>query len=105
MPLSHFASRPSSCPPRVALLPAFLRTAAAAARLTRQAARFGLQQHAVFSGAFSNTGQICCAIKRAFVHESIYDEFVEAIAKEAKAAKMVSKPPIILSAQKGAPSR
>lgn len=43
---------------------------------------------AVFSGAFSNTGQICCAIKRAFVHESIYDEFVEAIANEAKAAKM-----------------
>jgi acyl-CoA reductase-like NAD-dependent aldehyde dehydrogenase len=105
MPLSHFASRPSSCPPRVALLPAFLRAAAAAARLTRQAARFGLQQHAVFSGAFSNTGQICCAIKRAFVHESIYDEFVEAIAKEAKAAKMVSKPPIKLSAQKGPPSR
>ena len=42
----------------------------------------------VFSGAFSNTGQICCAIKRTFVHESIYDEFVEAIAKEARKAKM-----------------
>ena len=40
----------------------------------------------VFSGAFSNTGQICCAIKRAYVHESIYDEFVAAIAAEAKAA-------------------
>ena len=42
----------------------------------------------VFSGAFSNTGQICCAIKRTFVHESIYDEFVEAIATEARKAKM-----------------
>ena len=42
----------------------------------------------VFSGAFSNTGQICCAIKRAFVHESIYDEFVEEITKSAQAAKM-----------------
>ena len=42
----------------------------------------------VFSGAFSNTGQICCAIKRAYVHESIYDEFVAAISEEAKKATL-----------------
>ena len=42
----------------------------------------------VFSGAFSNTGQICCAIKRAFVHESIYDEFVAEIKKSAESAVM-----------------
>jgi len=30
----------------------------------------------VFNGAFENTGQICCAIKRCYVHQSIYNEFV-----------------------------
>lgn len=35
-----------------------------------------------------NTGQICCAIKRAYVHESIYDEFVSEITKAAQSAKM-----------------
>lgn len=38
----------------------------------------------VFGGAFSNTGQICCAIKRAYVHESIYDKFKQEIVKCAK---------------------
>jgi acyl-CoA reductase-like NAD-dependent aldehyde dehydrogenase len=42
----------------------------------------------VFGGAFANTGQICCAIKRAYVHESIYDEFVKEIAACARQAKM-----------------
>ena len=42
----------------------------------------------VFSGAFANTGQICCAIKRCFVHESIYDDFVAEISKVAKSAVM-----------------
>lgn len=41
----------------------------------------------VFAGAFANSGQICCAIKRAFVHESIYDEFVKEIAAVARRAK------------------
>ena len=39
-------------------------------------------------GRPQNTGQICCAIKRAYVHESIYDEFVAEISKAALAAKM-----------------
>lgn len=41
----------------------------------------------LFGSAFGNTGQICCAIKRCYVHESIYDKFVEEMAKCAKAAK------------------
>ena len=28
----------------------------------------------VFAGAFANTGQICCAIKRVYVQRSIYDD-------------------------------
>ena len=40
----------------------------------------------VYQGAMSNAGQICVAVKRAYVHESIYDEFCEEIAKLAKAA-------------------
>ena len=28
-------------------------------------------------GAFFNTGQCCCGIKRIYVHESVYEEFLE----------------------------
>lgn len=31
--------------------------------------------------AFCNSGQICMAIKRVYVHESIYDEFLDALVK------------------------
>jgi len=34
----------------------------------------------VFAGAFLNAGQVCLAVKRAYVHEAIYDEFCEALA-------------------------
>ncbi|OZG73917.1 aldehyde dehydrogenase [Hahella sp. CCB-MM4] len=35
-------------------------------------------------GAFFNTGQSCCSIERIYVHESVYDEFVEALVEETK---------------------
>ena len=41
----------------------------------------------VFAGAFGNSGQVCCAIKRCFVHESIYKEFKEELVKCASGAK------------------
>lgn len=34
----------------------------------------------LFWGAFINTGQTCAALKRLYVHDSIYDEVVEALA-------------------------
>lgn len=34
----------------------------------------------LFAGAFLNAGQVCLAIKRAYVHESIYDEVCERLA-------------------------
>ncbi len=40
----------------------------------------------VYQGAMTNAGQICVAIKRAYVHDSIYDEFCEAIAELANSA-------------------
>jgi len=40
----------------------------------------------VFKRAFENTGQICCAIKRCYVHKSIYPEFVDELVKCAKNA-------------------
>lgn len=40
----------------------------------------------VYQGAMTNAGQICVAIKRAYVHDSIYDEFCEEIARLAKGA-------------------
>jgi acyl-CoA reductase-like NAD-dependent aldehyde dehydrogenase len=28
-------------------------------------------------GAFYNTGQSCCAVERIYVHEKIYDSYIE----------------------------
>jgi acyl-CoA reductase-like NAD-dependent aldehyde dehydrogenase len=38
---------------------------------------------AVFASAFTGNGQVCAAVKRVFVHESIHDRFVEELAKVA----------------------
>ena len=41
-------------------------------------------EHAVeniVDGAFFNSGQSCCGIERVYVHESLYDRFIEAFAK------------------------
>ncbi len=35
----------------------------------------------VFEGAFQNSGQVCLAIKRLYVHESIYDEMCEELVR------------------------
>lgn len=40
----------------------------------------------IFGAAFMNCGQVCTAIKRAYVHESIYDEVVAGLAELADAA-------------------
>jgi acyl-CoA reductase-like NAD-dependent aldehyde dehydrogenase len=40
----------------------------------------------VFQSAFQNSGQVCFAIKRAYVHDSIYDSVCDELASLAKAA-------------------
>lgn len=42
----------------------------------------------LFWGAFINTGQTCAALKRLYVHESVYDEVVEALKEVAEATPM-----------------
>jgi acyl-CoA reductase-like NAD-dependent aldehyde dehydrogenase len=42
----------------------------------------------IFTGAFSNTGQICSAIKRVYVPEAMQDAIVERLAEKAKEAKV-----------------
>jgi acyl-CoA reductase-like NAD-dependent aldehyde dehydrogenase len=37
---------------------------------------------ATADGAFYNNGQSCCAVERIYVHEKIYDQYVEAFKKE-----------------------
>jgi acyl-CoA reductase-like NAD-dependent aldehyde dehydrogenase len=39
-------------------------------------------------GAFYNNGQSCCAVERIYVHEKIYDQYVEEFVKEVKTWKM-----------------
>jgi acyl-CoA reductase-like NAD-dependent aldehyde dehydrogenase len=41
---------------------------------------------AIFNAAFLNCGQVCLAIKRAYVHDSIYDAMCEELARLAEAA-------------------
>jgi acyl-CoA reductase-like NAD-dependent aldehyde dehydrogenase len=42
----------------------------------------------LFDSAFANTGQICSAIKRVYVPESMQDDIVQIVAEKAKAAKV-----------------
>ncbi len=39
-------------------------------------------------GAFYNTGQSCCAVERIYVHEKVYDEYVDGFVKEVKRFKL-----------------
>ena len=41
---------------------------------------------AIFNAAFLMSGQVCAAIKRLYVHESIYQEMVDALTRRAEAA-------------------
>lgn len=41
-------------------------------------------------GAFYNSGQVCIATKRIFIHESIYAEFVDALVQAARSFKVGS---------------
>ena len=42
----------------------------------------------IVDGAFYNSGQCCCGIERVYVHESLYDRFVEASAAAVSAYKL-----------------
>lgn len=42
----------------------------------------------IFSGAFFNSGQVCIAIKRIYVHDSVYDRMCEELARLANEAKL-----------------
>jgi acyl-CoA reductase-like NAD-dependent aldehyde dehydrogenase len=39
-------------------------------------------------GAFYNNGQSCCAVERIYVHEKVYDKYVNAFVKEVKSWKI-----------------
>jgi acyl-CoA reductase-like NAD-dependent aldehyde dehydrogenase len=43
---------------------------------------------AIFAGAFNNNGQVCSAIKRVYVPESIYDQVVEGLSAQASSIKV-----------------
>lgn len=42
----------------------------------------------IADGAFYNTGQSCCAVERVYIHEAIYDAFVQAFVDEVKTFKV-----------------
>ena len=46
----------------------------------------------VVTGAFRNSGQVCVATKRIFIHESIYDEFLAEMVDFTKKAMTVGSP-------------
>lgn len=43
---------------------------------------------ATADGAFYNNGQSCCAVERIYVHEEIYDQYIDEFIKEVKGFKM-----------------
>ncbi|MEM7654789.1 MAG: aldehyde dehydrogenase family protein, partial [Bacteroidota bacterium] len=43
---------------------------------------------AAAEGTFYNAGQSCCAVERVYVHESVYDPFVEAFVEETRKLKV-----------------
>lgn len=43
-------------------------------------------------GAFFNSGQSCCGIERVYVHDSIYDEFVDEAVKVVKVSWLLPVP-------------
>ncbi len=45
-------------------------------------APFRRSVHAAVYGAFSNLGQICVSVERAYVHESIFEQWIKAVAEE-----------------------
>lgn len=42
----------------------------------------------IADGAFFNAGQSCCSIERVYVHELVYDAFLERLAEEAKSLRL-----------------
>ena len=45
---------------------------------------------ATADGAFYNNGQSCCAVERIYVHEKVYDRYIDEFAKEVKSWKVGS---------------
>jgi acyl-CoA reductase-like NAD-dependent aldehyde dehydrogenase len=43
---------------------------------------------ATAEGAFYNSGQSCCSVERIYVHERIYDDYINAFVQEVKSWKM-----------------
>ena len=43
---------------------------------------------AAAEGAFYNNGQSCCAVERIYVHQAVYDQFLEAFVQEVKQLKL-----------------
>ena len=48
----------------------------------------GVVAKAIFAGAFNNNGQVCSAIKRVYVPESLYDQVVDGLVAQASAVKV-----------------
>src|SRR5699024_6183025 len=42
----------------------------------------------IADGAFFNAGQSCCSIERLYVHESVYDSFLDKLKEEAGALQL-----------------
>lgn len=42
----------------------------------------------IADGVFSNAGQSCCSIERIYVHESVYEDFVERLVAEARKLRL-----------------
>lgn len=54
----------------------------------RQDADLDLAAREIVSGAFGNSGQSCCSVERVYIHESVYDDFLKLLTKQASTLKL-----------------
>ena len=70
--------------PSIGFKPTVLELGGKDAAYVREDADLEFSASEIAGGTFFNSGQCCCAIERVYVHEKVYDEFVELVKQKAE---------------------
>jgi acyl-CoA reductase-like NAD-dependent aldehyde dehydrogenase len=70
------------------LLPVTLELGGKDSMIVLEGADIGRAADAAIVGAFANTGQICTSIERAYVQQSVYEEFMQRVVEKARQVRI-----------------